>query len=232
MIRNIVEIDEEKCNGCGLCAEACHESAIIITDGKAKLIRDDYCDGLGNCLPVCPTGAITIIQREADPYDEETVLKNIAARQAQGHSGCPEMTHKTPEYEEKPVDTPKLTSQLSHWPVQLKLVAPNAAFFKDADLMIAADCTAYAYADFHRDYINGHVVMIACPKLDDADYTGKLAEIFHNHSIRSVEVVRMEVGCCGGLDHFVKKAIALSGKELPVKTTIITIDGKVKEVRS
>lgn len=232
MIRNIVEIDEEKCNGCGLCAEACHESAIIITDGKAKLIRDDYCDGLGNCLPVCPTGAIAIIQREADPFDEETVQKNIEAQKTQGCSGCPGEASRMLPKTEMQDKTPKQTSQLRQWPVQLKLAAPNAAFFKDADLLIAADCTAYAYADFHRDYIRDHVVMIACPKLDDADYTDKLAEIIRSNSIRSLEIVRMEVPCCGGLEHYVKKAVALSGKELPLKTTIITIDGKVKEVRS
>ena len=229
MIRNIVQIDEEKCNGCGLCAEACHESAIIITDGKAKLIRDDYCDGLGNCLPVCPTGAISIIQREADPFDEETVLKNIAAQKANEHSGCPGTMHKPLQKEAEQGASPKLSSHLGQWPVQLKLVAPNASFFDDADLLIAADCTAYAYGDFHRDFMDGHVVMIACPKLDDADYAEKLAEILRTHTIRSLEIVRMEVPCCGGLEHYVKKAIALSGKELPLKTTVITIDGKVKE---
>lgn len=229
MIRNIVQIDGEKCNGCGLCAQACHESAIEMIDGKAKLIRDDYCDGLGNCLPVCPTGAISIIKREADPYDEETVLKNIAAQKTKGEQLCPGIAVRKLNSVSDMAKNPGQNSALSHWPVQLRLAAPNAAFFDNADLLIAADCTAYAYANFHQDFIQGNTTLIACPKLDDANYIEKLAEIIQTHSIRSIHVVRMEVPCCGGICHIVKKALELSGKSLPLRTTILTTDGKAKD---
>lgn len=202
MIRRIIQIDEEKCNGCGACAAACHESAIGMVDGKAKLLRDDYCDGLGDCLPACPTGAITFVEREAAAYDEAAVLANQKK-------------------------ATKSQSQLQQWPVQIKLVPANAPYFDGAKLLIAADCTAYAYANFHEDFIKGRIVLVGCPKLDAVDYSGKLEEIIRNNNIASVTIVRMEVPCCGGLEMAAKKALQNSGKFIPWQVTTISVDGKI-----
>ena len=208
MLRKIIRIEEEKCNGCGLCATACHEGAIGMVAGKAKLLREDYCDGLGDCLPACPTGAITFEIREAPAYNEAAVL---AAKKAA--SPLPPAQ-----------DTP---SQLSNFPVQLKLVPANAPWFSGADLLIAADCTAYAYADFHRDFIRDKVTIIACPKLDMVDYTEKLTQIFSQNNIRSITVVRMQVPCCGGLPYAVKNALEASGKEIPLDIVTVSSGGKI-----
>ena len=198
MIRRVIQIDEEKCNGCGACAKACHEGAIGMVNGKAKLMRDDYCDGLGDCLPACPTNAISFVEREAAAYDEK-------------------------------VDTPsaKTPSQLMQWPVQIKLVPVNAPYFDGADLLVAADCTAYACGSFHSDFMTGKITVIGCPKLDDADYSEKLGEIVKRNNIRSITVARMEVPCCGGIEHAVRKAVTDSGKNIPVAVRIITTDGNV-----
>ena len=222
MLRKIVYIDEPKCNGCGICVAACHEGAMAIVDGKAKLLRDDYCDGLGNCLPACPQGAITIIEREALPYDEAAVAASQATRQGV----CPgrRMRVITPSENRTPVSG---TSRLRHWPVQLKLVPINAPSFTDADLLIAADCTAYAYGRFHDDFIKGRTVLIACPKLDDTDYRGKLTEIFRTNSLRSITLTRMEVPCCGGLEQMVRDALLYSGKTIPLDVKVISLDGKI-----
>lgn len=207
MIRRIITIDEEKCNGCGLCAKACHEGAIGMVDGKAKLLREDYCDGLGDCLPACPMDAIHFVEREAPAYNEAAVLAAKAAREPVG-------------------DVP---SQLANWPTQLKLAAPNAAFFNDADLLIAADCTPFAYGNFHKDFIRGRVVLNGCPKLDAVNYADKLAEIFRNNDIRSITVTRMTVPCCGGLPYMVKLALEQSGKDIPLNVVTITPQGEIVE---
>lgn len=198
MIRKIIQIDTEKCNGCGLCAKACHEGAIGMVDGKAKLLRDDYCDGLGDCLPACPVNAISFTVREAAAYDEAAVL----AKKGKG-------------------------SQLQQWPVQIRLVPVEAPFFQGADLLVAADCTAYAYAEFHKEFIRGRVTLVGCPKLDSVDYAEKLTEILRNNEIRSVTVVRMEVPCCGGMENAVKRALQASGKFLPWQVVTISTDGKL-----
>ena len=246
MIRRIIQIDEEKCNGCGACAAACHESAIGMVDGKAKLLRDDYCDGLGDCLPACPTGAIIFVEREAAAYDEEAVLANqkkamqekMNQKIAQGYvsshhasGGCPgsrirQMKRETSETE-IPVAATKPQSQLQQWPVQIKLVPTNAPYFDGAKLLIAADCTAYAYANFHEDFIKGRIVLVGCPKLDATDYSEKLEEIIRNNNIASVTIVRMEVPCCGGLEMAAKKALKNSGKFIPWQVTTISVDGKI-----
>ncbi len=197
MRRRIIEIDREKCNGCGLCATACHEGAIGMVDGKAQLLRDDYCDGLGDCLPACPVGAITFVEREAAPYDEAAVK---AAKDG---------------------------SQLRQWPVQIKLAPFRAPWLEGAKLLIAADCTAFAYGSFHRDFIRDHVVLVGCPKLDAVDYSVKLAEIFKNNDLKSIKVVRMEVPCCGGMEFAVKKALQDSGKMIPWQVVTISTDGKI-----
>ena len=234
MKRRIIEINRDKCNGCGACAEACHEGAIAMVDGKAKLMRDDYCDGLGDCLPTCPTGAITFVEREAAAYDEQAVLKNKQKKmREEGISlpgGCPGMRMKTFRQEE-PSDmevSPAVSrSRLSQWPVQIKLVPVNAPYFNGAKLLIAADCTAYAYAAFHERFIKGHITLVGCPKLDGVDYSEKLTEVIRKNDIRSVTVVRMEVPCCGGLENAAKTALQKSGKFIPWQVVTISTDGRI-----
>ena len=234
MKRRIIEINRDKCNGCGACAKACHEGAIAMVDGKAKLMRDDYCDGLGDCLPTCPTGAITFVEREAAAYDEQAVLKNKQKKmREEGISipgGCPGMRMKTFRQEE-PSDmevSPAVSrSRLSQWPVQIKLVPVNAPYFNGAKLLIAADCTAYAYAAFHERFIKGHITLVGCPKLDGVDYSEKLTEVIRKNDIRSVTVVRMEVPCCGGLENAAKTALQKSGKFIPWQVVTISTDGRI-----
>ena len=228
MIRRIIEIDQEKCNGCGACAEACHEGAIAMVDGKAKLMRDDYCDGLGDCLPGCPTGAISFVEREAAAYDEAAVLAAKAKKAEPLPCGCPGTQAKAIHHTKEPATAcAPQESQLSQWPVQIKLVPVNAPWFDGAKLLIAADCTAYAYANFHQDFIRGHITLVGCPKLDSVDYSEKLTEILKNNEIRSVTVVRMEVPCCGGLENAVKKALQASGKLLPWSVVTVSTDGRI-----
>lgn len=226
MIRRIIQIDTEKCNGCGACASACHEGAIGMVDGKAVLLRDDYCDGLGDCLPTCPTGAISFVEREAAAYDEAAVKANMQKKKAA--SGCPgsQMRMMQPT-EPKQHDTDRPSSQLSQWPVQIKLVPVQAPYFDGAHLLVAADCTAYAYARFHEDFIRGKITLIGCPKLDAADYSEKLTEIIRQNNIKSVTVVRMEVPCCGGLEQAAIAALQNSGKFLPWQVVTISIDGTI-----
>ena len=226
MIRRIIEIDEAKCNGCGACAKACHEGAIGMVDGKAKLLRDDYCDGLGDCLPTCPTGAITFVEREAAAYDEAAVL---AAKKQPGCSsgGCPGSSAKVLPYRAASAAPAKIESQLRQWPVQIKLAPIRAGWFDGAKLLVAADCTAYAYANFHQDFIRGHVTLVGCPKLDSVDYSIKLTEILKQNDIRSVTVVRMEVPCCGGIEFAVKKALQQSGKFIPWNVVTISTEGEI-----
>lgn len=234
MVRKMIKIDENKCNGCGACAAACHEGAIEIIDGKAVLTREDYCDGLGDCLPKCPTGAISFEEREAPAYDEAAVL---AAKQKkmkeQGakipHAGCPgtQMRQMHPKTESAPSRASAGVSQLGQWPCQIKLVPVNAPYFNGAKLLIAADCTAYAYANIHEDFMKGKVTLIGCPKLDAVDYSEKLAEIIRNNDIKSVTILRMEVPCCGGLEMAVKKALQESGKFIPWRTVTVSIDGNI-----
>lgn len=202
MIRKIIEINEDKCNGCGLCAQACHEGAIGMINGKAKLLRDDYCDGLGDCLPACPAGAITFVQREAAAYDEEAVMKN-----------------KNKQNED--------ATRLNQWPVQIKLVPLQAPYFEHADLLVAADCTAFAYGNFHEAFMKGKITLIGCPKLDEGDYTEKLTQILSQNNIKSVTIVRMEVPCCGGLTQAVKNALQASEKFLPWQVVTISTDGRI-----
>ena len=236
MKRRIIEIDPEKCNGCGACAAACHEGAIAMMDGKAQLMRDDYCDGLGDCLPACPTGAISFVEREADAYDEQAVLANKQKKMQQEgirlHGGCPgtrlkTFLHAEPSSTETASTVPQ--SQLSQWPVQIKLVPANAPYFDGAKLLIAADCTAYAYAAFHERFIKGHITLVGCPKLDGVDYSEKLTEIIRGNDIRSVTIVRMEVPCCGGLEHAAKTALQNSGKFIPWQVVTISTDGRILE---
>ncbi|OFV69343.1 ATP-binding protein [Acetobacterium wieringae] len=265
MIRKIISIDEQKCNGCGLCAEACHEGAIGMVDGVAKLLRDDYCDGLGDCLPSCPTGAITFVEREAAAYDEAAVLENMKKKEMAQNSGekkaggCPGTHAKTIVRESAAADdgleplacgcpgssskaivresatAPESTasaapeSQLRQWPVQIKLAPVNAPYFNGSHLLIAADCTAYAYADFHNRFIKNKITLIGCPKLDAVDYADKLTEIIKLNDIKSVTVVRMEVPCCGGITAAVTTALQNSGKMIPWQVLTVTTDGKVLE---
>ena len=226
MVRRIIEIDREKCNGCGACADACHEGAIGMVDGKATLLRDDYCDGLGDCLPVCPTGAITFVEREAAAYNEEAVM---AAKKGVACAGgaCPGAAARAICTEEEDPTPVRMKSKLRQWPVQIKLAPLRASWFDGARLLIAADCTAYAYADFHQDFIDGHVTLVGCPKLDGVDYAIKLTEILRSNDIKSVTVVRMEVPCCGGIEFAVKKALQDSGKFLPWRVVTISTDGRV-----
>ena len=276
MVRRIIQINEDKCNGCGACASACHEGAIGMVDGKAKLLRDDYCDGLGDCLPTCPTGAIKFVEREAAAYDEEAVKENMKKRAAQGKNGKPavsatsagaassehaasqagstsqsadrafQSTEATPQptggcpgsrmrmlrQQAESVETSESisgeipVSQLAQWPCQIKLVPTNAPYFNGAKLLIAADCTAYAYANMHQEFMRGKVTIIGCPKLDDIDYSEKLTTIIRDNDIKEVTIVRMEVPCCGGLEMAAKKAIQESGKFIPWQVVTISIDGK------
>ena len=256
MIRRIIKINEEKCNGCGACAAACHEGAIQMIDGVAKLTRDDYCDGLGDCLPACPTGAISFEEREALPYDEEAVKiaqtikmikeQNVSAEAGENVQpkvlpcGCPGTQSKSIKRE--PVAEPApaagcptqapayapVASQLSQWPVQIKLVPINAPYFNGANLLIAADCTAYAYGNFHNEFIRNRITLIGCPKLDEGDYTDKLTQIIANNDIKSVTIVRMEVPCCGGIENAAKNALQASDKFIPWQVVTVTCDGRLK----
>ncbi|MBE6034714.1 MAG: 4Fe-4S ferredoxin [Clostridiales bacterium] len=231
MIRKIIKIDTEKCNGCGLCAQACHEGAIAMINGKAQLIRDDYCDGLGDCLPVCPTNAISFEEREAAAYDEEAVMAKKSAEQTLP-CGCPgthsKMINRSQNAPSMTADVqPPMTSQLSQWPVQIKLVPVNAPYFDGANLLIAADCTAFAYGNFHQEFIRNHVTIVGCPKLDSVDYSEKLTEIIKNNDIKSVKVARMEVPCCSGIENAVKQALINSGKMIPWQVVIISTDGRI-----
>lgn len=229
MIRKIIKIDEEKCNGCGLCAEACHEGAIGMIDGKAKLLRDDYCDGLGDCLPACPTGAISFEEREAAAYNEEAVLKNKAEKQVEKlPCGCPGTHSKTIKRNNKSDEmVNSIESQLLQWPVQIKLVPINAPYFDKANLLIAADCTAYAYGDFHRRFIKNKITLIGCPKLDEGDYAEKIESIIKNNDIKSITIVRMEVPCCGGIENAAKTALMKSGKFIPWQVVTISTNGEL-----
>ena len=229
MIRKIIHIDRDKCNGCGACARACHEGAIDIIDGKAVLVREHFCDGLGDCLPACPTDAITFEEREAPAYDEAAVQRAQKLAQKKPFSGCPGMRAKQFQRGTAPAAGAACPSQLSQWPVQIKLAGVMAPYFDDADLLIAADCTAYAYANFHKEFIRGKVTLIGCPKLDAVNYSEKLTEILRNNDIQSVTILRMEVPCCGGLEMAAKKAIQDSGKFLPWQVVTISIDGEILE---
>jgi Fe-S-cluster-containing hydrogenase component 2 len=236
MMRKIIKINEDKCNGCGLCADACHEGAIAMVDGVAKLIRDDYCDGLGDCLPVCPTGAITFEEREAAAYDEEAVKANMEAKRMAESlpCGCPGSSARAIERTFSDISNVKgrassIESRLSQWPVQIKLVPVNAPYFQNANLLISADCAAYAHGDFHNEFIKNRIVLIGCPKLDQGSYAEKLTAIIKENNIKSVTVVRMEVPCCGGLENAVKEALKNSGKMIPWQIVTIAADGMVLE---
>lgn len=238
MIRQVIQIDEEKCNGCGLCADACHEGAIEIVDGKAKLIRDDFCDGMGDCLPSCPQDAISFVQREAAAYNEKAVMENRRGKEPSmevGHAAgqCPGTMMRSFERVDEPAD-PVATaspvpapSQLQNWPVQIKLAPTQAPYFQGANLLIAADCCAYAYGAFHADFMRGKVCVIGCPKLDGTDYTEKLAEIIAYNDIKSVTITRMEVPCCGGLEHMATEALRASGKFIPWQVVTFSLDGRI-----
>ena len=237
MIRQIINIDEEKCDGCGICAEACHESAIAVINGKAKLLRDDHCDGMGDCLPSCPRGAISFDTREAAPYDEAAVeadrIRKEAAAAVIPHA-CPgsamrQIIRPASDAPASGPAIPQVASQLKNWPVQLKLAPVRAPYFDGAKLLVAADCTAYAYAGFHNDLIRGKTVLIGCPKLDSIDYSEKLTEIIRDNDISSVTIVRMEVPCCGGLEMAVRKAIQASGRFLPWQVMTVSIDGDISD---
>ena len=247
MIRRVIHIDEAACNGCGICVKACHEGAIGLVDGKARLMRDDYCDGLGDCLPACPTGAITFVKREAVAYDEAAVLANKAKaaapapaaggcpgsrmqvlRPAGLPSGCPGMRAQSIEHASPAAtDGAPRPSEISSWPLEIKLVPVRAPYFNGADLLIAADCTAFAYGDFHRDFMRGRTCVIGCPKLDGVDYSEKLQAIIEANDIRSITVCRMEVPCCGGLEMAARNALACSGKGIPLSVTTFSVRGDI-----
>ena len=232
MKRRIIEIDQEKCNGCGACAQACHEGAIGMVNGKAQLLRDDYCDGLGDCLPACPTGAITFVEREAAAYDEQAVKENQRKKQ-QAQGGCPgqrmrQFSRPAPAAH-SPSSPGERVSQLAQWPCQIKLAPVNAPYFDGAKLLIAADCTAYAYAGIHEDFMAGKVTLIGCPKLDSVDYSEKLTQIIAQNDIQSVTILRMEVPCCGGLEMAAKKALQQSGKFIPWQVVPLSVDGKIMD---
>ena len=228
MLRKIIKIDSERCDGCGLCVSACHEGAIGMVNGKAELLRDDYCDGLGNCLPVCPTGAISFEEREALAYNGAEMKANM--EQQNLPCGCPGTNAKAIPREDavRPADTKTVaSSQLNQWPVQIKLVPVNAAYFKNANLLVAADCAAYAYGNFHQDFIRNKITLIGCPKLDEGDYSEKLTAILRSNNIKSVTVVRMEVPCCGGIENAVKTALKDCGKMIPWQVVTLSTDGRV-----
>ncbi len=231
MLRKIIKINEELCNGCGACAAACHEGAIDMVDGKAKLMRENYCDGLGDCLPACPTNAISFEEREAPAYDEAAVMR--AKREKEGGTlpcGCPGTQARALHHEAPAVQTAapaEQPSRLAQWPVQIKLVPVNAPYFEDANLLIAADCTAYAYGGFHEKFMKNRVTIIGCPKLDEVDYTEKLTHIIAENEIKSVTIVRMEVPCCGGLEYAAKEALRASGKFIPWNVVTVSTDGRI-----
>ena len=234
MLRQIIKIDEEKCNGCGMCVSACHEGAIGMVDGKAKLLRDDYCDGLGNCLPVCPTEAISFKEREADEYDEAAVKTNMESNQKDTLlCGCPSTHSKVIErqnrYETELQQEVSSETHLNQWPVQIKLVPQNAPYFINAHLLVAADCAAYAYGGFHKEYMKNRITIIGCPKLDEIDYSEKLTAILKMNEIKSVTVARMEVPCCGGIENAVKSALQNCGKMIPWQIVTISTDGTILE---
>ncbi len=216
MIRRIIEIDREKCNGCGACVRACHEGAIALVDGKAQLMRDDYCDGMGDCLPNCPADAIRFVEREALAYDEAAVKANMAKKKTSVSVSAL-----------KAGSADRHGSRVSNWPVQLKLTPVKSKYFDGAHLLIAADCTAYAYGSFHEDFIDGRTLLIGCPKLDAVDYAEKLGEILYANDVRSVTLVRMQVPCCGGLELAAKRAIAASGKDIPLSVVTVASDGRL-----
>ncbi len=230
MIRKIIKINQDKCNGCGACATACHEGAIDIINGKAKLTRENYCDGLGDCLPACPTNAISFEEREAPAYDEAAVM---ATKQKKEKivlpCGCPSSNSKTIVRENCDCTSiePSITSKLAQWPVQIKLVPTHAPYFDAGNLLIAADCTAYAYGNFHNEFMRDHVTIIGCPKLDDVEYVEKLTEIIKMNNIKSITVVRMQVPCCGGIEYATHRALQFSGKEIPYRVVIISTNGKI-----
>ena len=234
MVRRIIEINQELCNGCGACAAACHEGAIGMVDGKATLLRDDYCDGLGDCLPTCPTGAITFVEREAAAYDEEAVKANMAARKAAsggcsggGFPGSQSHTMAPAPAAETPAAAPAVQSRLAQWPIQIKLLPIEAPFYDNAKLLIASDCTAFSRADFHERFMKGRITVIGCPKLDMVDYTEKLTEIIRRNNIREVTVVRMEVPCCGGIQRAVETALQNSGKFIPWQVVTLGRNGAI-----
>lgn len=241
MLRKIIKINEEKCNGCGACAKACHEGAIAMVYGKAKLMREDYCDGLGDCLPACPTNAITFEEREALAYDEAAVKAAQAQAKMQNPQnyhkqqdtqtplpcGCPGSQSKAIKHDACSAPAENITSQLSQWPVQIKLAPVNAEYFNGANLLIAADCTAYAYGNFHNEFIRNRITLIGCPKLDEGDYTHKLTQIISENDIKSVTIVRMEVPCCGGIENAAKNALQASGKFIPWNVVTISTDGRI-----
>ncbi|MBR2778861.1 MAG: 4Fe-4S binding protein [Firmicutes bacterium] len=230
MIRKIIKIDEAKCSGCGACADACHEGAIEMIDGIARLTREDYCDGLGDCLPACPADAISFEEREAPAYDELAVLTAKKKKAAETTScSCPGTQEKALPRESSAFDSmiAPVSSQLQQWPVQIRLVPEKAPYYENARLLVAADCTAFAYGNFHRDFIRNHITLIGCPKLDSVDYSEKLTAIIRDNDIRSVTVVRMEVPCCGGLEFAVKQALQASGKFIPWQVVTISADGRI-----
>lgn len=232
MIRKIIHIDQEKCNGCGACANACHEGAIEMVSGKAMLTNEHYCDGLGDCLPACPTGAIRFEEREAPAYDEAAVqAAKMKKHGISAGAGCPgsraQLFSRAPAQPATPLNQPE--SQLRQWPVQIKLAPVNAPYFEGANILVAADCTAYAYANFHQKFIRGRIVLVGCPKLDEGDYTEKLTRIFSENNIKSLTIVRMEVPCCGGLERAAKNALQASGKFIPWQVETISVDGRILE---
>ena len=231
MIRKIIKIDEEKCNGCGACAKACHEGAIEMVNGKAKLTRESYCDGLGDCLPACPVDAISFEEREAPAYDEAAVIASKQKAKEPLPCGCPGTASRAIKREPSVCEAASqpISSRLSQWPVQIKLVPVNAPYFKDAHLLVAADCTAYAYGNFHNEFIRNRITLIGCPKLDVGDYAEKLTAIIANNDIKSVTVVRMEVPCCGGIENAVKRALMASGKFIPWRVVTVSTDGRLLE---
>ena len=227
MIRKIITIDEEKCNGCGVCADACHEGAIAMVAGKAKLVREDYCDGLGDCLPACPVNAISFVEREAPAYNEAAVLASKLITKKPLHTGCPGSACRSVTPTAVDPNGAEIPSQLRNFPVQIKLAPINAPFFNGAHLLIAADCTPFAYGNFHGKFMAGKITLIGCPKLDSVNYAEKLTEIIRNNNIEAITVTRMEVPCCGGLSNAVKMAVANSGKDIPLRIVTISTDGRI-----